>query len=655
MFKRFLITFLIFILLLAQGFGIKAVRADSEELVSPTPAAEAVTTGDAVSSGTIITTGNDNIVSADSPTPTATPTPAVVENIGNGAGSSNNASQDSAQNQSTTQTNTADTASTLDLAATTGQNTSSLNTGADSSVTTGDANTSGTLITSANTNISGVSVSEYNITGTQTGDLTLNSTSNCISGCEGNATSAGNIGNGGSSTNNTNVQDTNNVQFQQSNEATAEGSLILSADSGNNQASYNTGVSSSIDTGDANISANSLTFANNNIAGDVDYMVVNIYGSLVGDIILPELAADTSATTSANNTNNGGGSVNTSNLDLSTNKDLFQSNDATIENNLNLTATTGDNETNYNTGGNSSIQTGNSTINTNTVNIANSNIEGDSWWLVIVNKAGEWLGQILGAPKGSTFAGSSNTQFNVAENGAITATNNGNGSNSENSTSVIQSSNQTTTQTNSANIKNNLNLTANTGKNTSSYNTGGDSTIKTGDATVIANLINFVNNNITGGGKLAVTVINVFGSWIGDFVAPGQKKQIPQPDPVTETVGDPISATQDNSGQGSQNSNEQSSTQSPVSSTTQEQANQNTPGAVLGTSVNNLVNIAGSILSQAPVVHIADSKISQDQKVAEQETKSDKQTLNLAWGLLVIPLALIFLVLRKIKKSLWRS
>ena len=64
---------------------------------------------------------------------------------------------------------------------------------------------------------------------------------------------------------------------------------------------------------------------------------------------------------------------------------------------------------------------------------------------------------------------------------------------------------------------NNVDLYANTGGNSASRNTGGDNSITTGDATIVANIINFVNTNISGNGRLFVNVVNVFGSWFGDF------------------------------------------------------------------------------------------------------------------------------------------
>src|SRR5207302_1372091 len=138
---------------------------------------------------------------------------------------------------------------------------------------------------------------------------------------------------------------------------------------------------------------------------------------------------------------------------------------------------------------------GNATTKANVLNIANTNIDSGNMWLVIVNKAGQWIGQILGAPDGSTFAGSNGMEFGVNSNGEITATNNGNGDSSQNLASASQNSNTSTTQQNTAHVVNTLDLSANTGSNNASRNTGGNNSITTGDAKVIANLVNFVNNN----------------------------------------------------------------------------------------------------------------------------------------------------------------
>ena len=111
----------------------------------------------------------------------------------------------------------------------------------------------------------------------------------------------------------------------------------------------------------------------------------------------------------------------------------------------------------------------------------------------------------------------------------------------------------TTLQNNLAKIVTELNLSANTGQNIASQNTGGNSNIQTGDATIIATIVNFVNNNISGDSRLVVTVINVFGQWFGDFVPTGEKKsekttsntvtQLPS-DQVTQLPSNPVTKTE---------------------------------------------------------------------------------------------------------------
>ena len=142
----------------------------------------------------------------------------------------------------------------------------------------------------------------------------------------------------------------------------------------------------------------------------------------------------------------------------------------------------------------------------------------------------------------------------VDDGGNISVTNSDNGANSVNNATVNETSQNTLTQTNTAKIDNNLNLSANTGGNSASKNTGGDSSITTGDASIVANIVNFVNTNITSTGRLFVTVVNVFGSWLGDFVAPGQTKDTNN-DPGTGGNSDPVAnnsnSNNNNSGSGS--------------------------------------------------------------------------------------------------------
>jgi hypothetical protein len=81
-----------------------------------------------------------------------------------------------------------------------------------------------------------------------------------------------------------------------------------------------------------------------------------------------------------------------------------------------------------------------------------------------------------------------------------------NSSTSSNNSSQLNVSNNGT-------INNNLTLGANTGKNSSSMNTIGGN-ITTGNASIGANVLNFVNSNFNVQHWI-LAVVNVFGSWDG--------------------------------------------------------------------------------------------------------------------------------------------
>lgn len=485
-----------------------------------------VNTGDANTSGTVVAQGNTNI-SADSSVVNPNSTGSQVVNSGNGANSQNTGTVNIINTGTTVQDNTATLQNNLDLSSQTGSNSASNNTGGNSVVKTGDANVSGTAISAVNTNLSGVTVSEFNIADNHTGDFVLNFAANCISGCSNVAGStAQNSDNGSNSQNSSAVNQSTDAGTFQNNDATVGNLLVLQADTGSNSASGNTNGNSSITTGDANVSANAITFANNNLDGEIVYGVVNIYGNLVGDIVLPadQLNGSSSPATSVANSGNGVNSNNTASDISNSNVLTNQTNNAMIGNTLAMNTNSGSNESTGNTGGNSTIKSGDTSSTAQVLNVANSNVSNGNMWIVLVNNAGQWGGKIYGAPAGTNFAGSDGAMFTINAAGEISVTNSGNGADSSNVGSVTSVSNQTTNQTNTADVQNNLQLTANTGSNSANDNTGGNSTIQTGDAKIVANLVNFVNNNVTGGGKLVVTVVNVFGKWLGDFVGPNQTK-----------------------------------------------------------------------------------------------------------------------------------
>lgn len=498
-----------------------------------------IETGDANTTVGVASTANTNTGTTSKKTPGSV----NLSNDSNGTETSNGNTVDLSNKSNNIQDNNANIGNNVVADSQTGANDNSRNVGGNSVTETGDANVSATVIATANTNAAGIQANEFNIVDDYVGDIVLDVNNPCQQGCEaGEVIVLDNNGNGSGSDNSNEVTYKDESNTFQNNDAHVENNIILEANSGDNTSTDNTGGDTSIETGDANVSANVASFLNNNIAGEVVVNTVNVFGDLVGDIIAPESTSNAEecatcddAEVVASNSGNGGYTDNTNNFSHSEEDLVIQENDANINNTLALDTNTGGNKTSDNTNGESSIETGKSNVEANVVNVANQNVSGGDWWIVLVNQAGEWVGQIVGAPEGATMAGSQDTQFKVNADGSIDITNGGNGSGSNNSNSVTQSEKSTTVQTNQAALTNNLQLTANTGNNDASRNTGGNSNVKTGDADIVANVVNFVNNNIASGGKVTVTMVNVFGSWIGDFVGPDSQKQARTLEaPVTE-------------------------------------------------------------------------------------------------------------------------
>ncbi|OGM30423.1 hypothetical protein A2630_01725 [Candidatus Woesebacteria bacterium RIFCSPHIGHO2_01_FULL_44_10] len=589
-----------------------------------------IDTGDSTVDGSIVNTGNTNLLSDPD---NGGDGGVSILNEGNGDGSDNSGVIIFDSASLTIQDNDATVDNSLILDSATGENSTSRNTNADNTIETGDANVTGTILNALNTNVNGVMVSEFNIADDHLGDFILDFDSYCISGCDGGSATITNQDNGSDSTNTGEIEIIDENSSFQTNTANVENEMILFANSGDNIADNNTGGDSTIDTGDANASGNVINFLNNNLAGNVLYGVVNIFGDLIGDIILPEeylTAYDLDVNMA--NLGNGDGSSNTTLFDQTTNSNYTQFNNAQIINNIDLAATTGDNTASDNTGGDSFIDTGDADIDARIVNIANSNIIGGTWWIVLVNEAGNWVGRIMGAPTGLPFFGSAGTTFDIAADGTINITNEGNGDESTNTGSLTQTTTNSTTQVNEAFVTNNISLGANTGGNSTSRNTGGDNRITTGDASVMLNLINFVNNNFAGA-NVIFTVVNVFGNWFGDFVGPGYTQE---------------AQAANNPGVGGYTSNNQSDISTDVSISTN--------GTDVDVSVTNTANTNATpsptpeILGESEAAgESAEGANEPEVQAADEAIDSAKKKIkiNLAWAAVAIVPVGLYLGLKK--------
>lgn len=143
-------------------------------------------------------------------------------------------------------------------------------------------------------------------------------------------------GNGADSNNTVSVTDTQTTTVSQTSTGDTNNNVTQNADTGNNSASDNTGGSTSVSTGNVNSETSVSTTAN------------------TSTVSTPCCDTGTNITVSGN----GSDSQNTVNYTSTNTTNVTLDQDATINNNLSVTANTGNNNANNNTGGNVSLSTG---------------------------------------------------------------------------------------------------------------------------------------------------------------------------------------------------------------------------------------------------------------------------------------------------------
>lgn len=248
-------------------------------------------------------------------------------------------------------------------------------------------------------------------------------------------------GNGYDSTNTTAVTVANTTIVTQNNTANITNNVNVDADTGKNDANYNTGGDVSITTGNASSDVNVSNQANANVA--------DVSGCCPGDV-------------SVEISDNGAKSDNDATVGVTTITNVTQNNYAKVRNDIDVDADTGKNDANGNTGGSVSISTGNATGNVGVTNAVNQNA-------VSVNNG-------------------------TSGGGSLSVVISGNGAHSDNTAVVAAWSIKTIEQDNYANILNDVDVDLDTGKNDANHNTGGDVDITTGNAkgdVDVSNLANF--------------------------------------------------------------------------------------------------------------------------------------------------------------------
>jgi len=256
------------------------------------------------------------------------------------------------------------------------------------------------------------------------------------------ATSLQISGNGTGSDNAADVSRNNTTVVTQTNTAVVNNNVDVDADTGNNNASDNTGGDVNIETGDADVAVDVFNQVNSNEAS-----VENC-----------NCDGDTQVLISGN----GSHSDSRVDLDQSNVVDVLQDNYADVYNNVDVDAKTGKNDADDNTGGDVSIETGDADVTVGLTTVANSNsaeVSGDG------------------------------------EGGMVSARILGNGTGSDNDIDLDLSNELILTQLNWADVANNVDVDADTGYNDTNDNTGGDVNIETGDANAEVTVDNLVNFN----------------------------------------------------------------------------------------------------------------------------------------------------------------
>ncbi len=351
----------------------------------------------------------------------------VINGNGYSANSTINVAQTS--NNTVVQNNTANVSNYVNATASTGHNSANQNTGGSVGIQTGNA----TVNTSVNN--------------------TLNSNWAKIDCCPGVGNTTVNItGNGAYSKNKVSLNETSNNSVYQDNNAYVDNNVNATAKTGGNDANQNTGNGTSvlISTGNAWVNSDVSTKANVNKA-------------FIGD---PRLGNSGSINVLIDG--NGASSNNSVNITEKKNNLVSQNNSAYVDNDVNATAKTGDNNANQNTGGSVFISTGN------------------AWAAASVDNS---------------------LNFNVADIDCgcisdIVAKVKGNGADSNNKIKTTLTSDKTVYQDNYADLYNDVNAKAKTGFNDANQNTGpaGEDPVLviTGDASDWTTVKNWSNSNIYG-------------------------------------------------------------------------------------------------------------------------------------------------------------
>lgn len=249
-------------------------------------------------------------------------------------------------------------------------------------------------------------------------------------------------GNGSDSNNTGTLNVTTTRTVVQSNDAHINNDIDVDSNTGDNDVEDNTGGEVNVETGDATTKVEVTNAVNSNSA-TVDCCAQNDMNVLISG--------------------NGTDSDNTVDLKQDNTTELFQDNHAYVRNDVDVDSETGDNDVEDNTGGDVDVET------------------GDADTTITLSTAANTNAATVGGGNG--------------EGGEVDVRIVGNGSHSDNDVNLELLKDIVVVQDNDAHVRNDADVDANTGDNDVEDNTGGETSLDTGDATTEVTVENMVNFN----------------------------------------------------------------------------------------------------------------------------------------------------------------
>ena len=292
-------------------------------------------------------------------------------------------------------------------------------------------------------------------------------------------------------------QSISSTNITNDNSAEITNSVVVRSSTGEN--SINGSGNAGINTGNAYAVANVVNIANTNIV-DSNYLLLtfNNFGNWSGDLVFPAKSFFKKLFKGMDDTTCDGGDL-----------EVKNNNSAEIENNVETTAETGENEVESDEG-TAIIETGNAGASANVINKVNTNILCDTSFAIVFKIHGNWAGKVFGAPD-NVYWTETGDGLKVFGDGLLGSQDEGRGedepgcSDCEGDTNIGNN--------NSAGILNNVNVIALTGKN--KIENSGNGEINTGNAYAAANIVNVTNTNVVGRNWI-LAIVNIFGDWNGN-------------------------------------------------------------------------------------------------------------------------------------------